>query len=52
MTDKTVTQRLEAIRASIRAETLSYDEIVELESLAAHIDAGDVELLQWAGVPE
>lgn len=49
MTEATVTQRLEAIRASIRAENLSYGELAELQDLAAHIDAGDVELLQWSG---
>lgn len=47
-----IQDRLEAIRASIRAESVSYGELAELQDLAAHIDAGDVELLQWAGVPE
>ena len=48
----TVQDRLEAIRASIQAESVSYGELAELQGLAAHIGAGDVELLQWAGVPE
>jgi hypothetical protein len=45
-------QRLEELRAAIRAESISYGEIAELESLAEHIEPGDVELLEWAGVPE
>jgi len=45
-------QRLEYLRGELRAECISYDEIVELQSLAAHIDADDVELLEAAGVPE
>ena len=44
--------RLEYLRAQIRAESISYGEIAELQGLAEHIDPGDVELLQWAGVPE
>lgn len=47
MTEETVTQRLEAIRASIQAESVSYGDLAELQGLAAHIDAGDVDLLQW-----
>lgn len=52
MSDEAVAQRLEAIRASIQAESVSYGGLAELQDLAAHIGAGDVELLQWAGVPE
>jgi hypothetical protein len=44
--------RLEALRAVIRDECISYGEIAELESLAYAIEPGDVELLEWAGVPE
>ena len=44
--------RLEQIRASIRAENVSYSEIADLQGLADHIEPGDVELLEWAGVPE
>lgn len=44
--------RLEYLRGEIRAERISYGELAELKSLAAHIDPGDTELLQWAGVPE
>lgn len=44
--------RLEYLRGEIHAERISTGELIELQGLAAHIDAGDVELLQWAGVPE
>lgn len=47
-----IQQRLEYLRGEIQAERISYGEIAELQSLAAYIDSGDVELLQWAGVPE
>lgn len=45
-------ERLEYLRGEIRAERISYSEIAELQSLAPHIDRDDVELLEWAGVPE
>jgi hypothetical protein len=41
-------KRLEYLRGEIRAERISYSEIAELQSLTAHIDADDAELLQWA----
>jgi hypothetical protein len=44
--------RLEYLRGEIEAERISYGEIAELQSLAEYIDKGDVQLLQWAGVPE
>lgn len=44
--------RLEYLRGQIDAECISYGEIAELQGLAASIDPGDVQLLQWAGVPE
>ena len=47
-----ITDRLEYLRGQIRAECISYSELAELQDLAEHIDPGDVELLQWAGVPE
>jgi hypothetical protein len=47
-----VTERLEYLRGEIEAERISYGEISELQDLAAHIDDGDVVLLEWAGVPE
>ena len=45
-------ERLEELRAAIRAENISYGEIAELQGLAEHIAPDDVELLEWAGVPE
>ena len=41
--------RLEALRKEIKAEQISYAEIVELQSLIQYIDKNDVELLEWAG---
>lgn len=45
-------QRLEHLREQIKHENISYEEIAELQSLAQYIDPADVELLEWAGVPE
>jgi hypothetical protein len=42
-----IAERLEYLRGEIRAERISYGEIAELQDLAEHVDAGDVELLQW-----
>jgi len=44
--------RLEYLRSQINAESISTWEIVELESLTEYIEPGDVQLLEWAGVPE
>lgn len=44
--------RLESLRVAVNAETISYSEITELQGLAEHIDAGDVQLLEWAGESE
>lgn len=52
VTARRVDDRLEYLRSQIRAESISMLETMELESLADAIDKGDVELLQWAGVPE
>lgn len=52
MSAEDIPARLEYLRGEIRAERISYSELSELQGLAAHIDAGDSELLQWAGVPE
>lgn len=41
-----------AERRKLRAERISYGEIAELQDLVAWIDPSDVELLEWAGVPE
>jgi hypothetical protein len=48
----TIADRLEELRAEIHAESISYGEIAELQGLAPYIATDDVELLQWAGVPE
>ena len=47
-----IQKRLEYLRGEIRAERISYGEIAELQSLKKYIEAGDVELLEWAGVKE
>lgn len=47
-----LSSRLEYLRGEIRAERISWGELIELQSLAEHIEPGDVELLEWAGVPE
>jgi len=47
-----IKNRIEYLRGEIKAERISYGEIAELQSLSKYIDKGDVELLQWAGVPE
>lgn len=44
--------RLEYLRSQIDTERISTYELVELESLVEYIDSGDVQLLEWAGVPE
>jgi len=47
-----IKDRLEYLRKCIEAESISYGEIFELQDLAEYIEEGDVQLLQWAGVPE
>ena len=47
-----IKKRLEEIRTELRAERISYGELLELQSLAEYIDRNDVELLEAAGVPE
>jgi hypothetical protein len=49
---KQAKQRLEYLRGELRAERISLDGLHELQSLKAHIDPDDVELLEAAGVPE
>jgi hypothetical protein len=51
-TPKEIKDRLEYLRGEIEAERISYGELAELQSLAEHIEPGDVQLLEWAGVPE
>lgn len=52
MATKAVQKRLEYLRGEIRAERISYSELAELQDLADQIEPSDVELLEWAGVPE
>ena len=40
-------QRLEYLREQIENENISYDEILELQSLRKYIEDDDVQLLQW-----
>lgn len=47
-----INQRLEYLRQRLNDECISYGELHELQNLAAHIEAGDVQLLEAAGVPE
>lgn len=47
-----VAARLERLRAAIRAESVSYGELAELQDLADYIEPGDVELAEPAGIPE
>lgn len=46
------TARLEYLRGELRAERISYGELLELQNLTHVIDPSDVELLEAAGVPE
>ena len=50
--DEQIKRRLEYLRKQIDAERISYSEIAELQSLAEYIDDCDVQLLEWARVPE
>jgi hypothetical protein len=52
MSDYDIPERLEELRAELRAERISYGELAELQDLVEHIDRDDVELLEAAGVPE
>jgi hypothetical protein len=45
-------ERLEQLRAELRAERISYGELLELQSLAEYIDKDDVELLEASGINE
>lgn len=47
-----IAERLEYLRRELRAERISMGELIELQGLADHIQPGDVELLEAAGVPE
>jgi len=45
-------KRLEELRNELKAETISYLELAELQSLSEYIDKNDVELLEAAGIKE
>lgn len=47
-----IRDRLEYLRSQIDAECISWGEIAELQDLVEFIDPSDVQLLEWAGVPE
>ncbi len=47
-----IAARLEYLRGEIRAERISYEEIAELQELGPRIPAEDVELREWAAMPE
>lgn len=49
---KAITARLEYLRGEINAERISMSELAELADLIPYIEPGDVQLLEWAGVPE
>ena len=51
-TEETVNVRLEYLRSQIERERISWYELFELQQLADQIDPSDVQLLEWAGVPE
>ncbi len=50
--NKEIKERLDYLRQEVENERISTGEIVELQSLAKHIDKGDMLLLEWAGVKE
>ena len=52
MTDKQIKNRLEYLRGEIEAERISTSEIIELQSLADHIEKSDNLLLAWSGISE
>lgn len=49
---ETPAERLEYLRKQLRDENISLNELAELQGLKDHIEPGDVELLEPAGVPE
>ncbi len=45
-------QRLEYLRSQLDAECISMGELLELQNLAEHIEPGDVQLAEAAGIDE
>ena len=54
MSDAPTSSRLEELRTVLRDASFSYADLAELQQMALHnqIPAGDLELLEAAGVPE
>ena len=50
--EATIRQQLEYLRSQLDAECISYGELVELQNLAEHIEPGDVQLAEAAGIDE
>lgn len=50
--NNSIKARLEYLRSQLDAESISYGELAELQSLSEYIEPGDVQLLEAAGVPE
>lgn len=47
-----IKQRLEYLRGELRAERISYSELLALQSLAGYIEPTDIELLEAIGQEE
>ena len=47
-----IKNKLEYLRGRIQAERIGTGKIMELQSLADHIEPDDVLLAEWAGIPE
>ncbi len=45
-------ERLEYLRSQLDAECISMGELIELQGLAEHIESGDVQLAEAAGIDE
>lgn len=52
MNEEQIKARLEELRIELREERISWGGLADLQGLAEHIEPGDVELLEPAGVPE
>jgi hypothetical protein len=47
-----IKETLEYLRGEIQKCRISYEQIAILQGFSGYIEPGDVELLEWAGVPE
>ncbi len=50
--DEIIAARLEYLRSQLDAECISMGELIELQGLADHIEPGDVQLAEAAGIDE